>query len=377
MKNKLENTNENRASFNYYQYNQLKNPSQKYIYKQNSCKCLSLNQELSPKRYNDYKKSSKNSNFESNISQTLRNSKENKIIDINNYIERIRYKYEQDGNDIKKRHYLLKKELLNSKEKNDRSINILNEEINNTKIKNEIETKNILYNNEYELKNISEKKKKEINLINDRNIELEKANNDLIKKINIIKNRDKYEDKNKILYYQSEIKKFTDANEYLKQIYEKKIEYIEKNFLKEKNKLINSLELYLEKMDYELFNSKNKLKYKVEDKENKIKRLNYEYNKETNELNGEINYLNNEINKVENEINILEIKNKEIELENEKLKENNIMAKKDIKFQIQQKDLLKTSFSYTQNAFYRIKKENEKLNRLIYGNFKNSICKVK
>lgn len=53
------------------------------------------------------------------------------------------------------------------------------------------------------------------------------------------------------------------------------------------------------------------------------------------------------------------------------------MAKKDIKFQIQQKDLLKTSFSYTQNAFYRIKKENEKLNRLIYGNFKNSICKVK
>ena len=130
-------------------------------------------------------------------------------------------------------------------------------------------------------------------------------------------------------------------------------------------------------MDYELFNSKNKLKYKVEDKENKIKRLNYEYNKETNELNEEINYLNKEINKVENEINILETKNKEIELENEKLKENNIMAKKDIKFQIQQKDLLKTSFSYTQNAFYRIKKENEKLNRLIYGNFKNSICKVK
>ena len=44
-------------------------------------------------------------------------------------------------------------------------------------------------------------------------------------------------------------------------------------------------------------------------------------------------------------------KNKNIEkLENEKLKENNIMAKKDIKFQIQQKDLLKTSFSYTQNA---------------------------
>ena len=52
-------------------------------------------------------------------------------------------------------------------------------------------------------------------------------------------------------------------------------------------------------------------------------------------------------------------------------------AKKDIQYQIKQKNNIEKDFASTQNKFFKLKAENDKLNRLTYGNFKKTKTKSK
>ena len=321
--------------------------------------------------YYNYNTNDYNILFENNKKQN--NTYKNPVV--NNYIEQMRRIYEAEQKNIRLQQYQLQKKLTRTNEENEREINYLNNEINNIKTQNENDIKNVIKENEFEQKNILEKKDKEINALSNRNFELETANNDLIEKINNISNiinNDKINNKEKILNYQNEINNISQNNNDLKNYYEKKVDYLERIFSEEKNKLIAAYEAHIDKIN--LGNMKSKKEYinQAQNKDNKLRNIINDYNSESDKLNIEINNLNEEILRLKNEEQELIKKNIEIKNNNDILKENYENAKRDIQYQIKQKHIFEQNLANTQRHFYKIKAENEKLNRLTYGTFERS-----
>jgi len=301
-----------------------------------------------------------------------------KIPVVNNYIEQVRKMYEIEHDNIRLQQIQLQKKLSKTKEANERQINFMNSTINELKSKNEDDIKNLVKENEFELKEILDKKEKEINTLSNRNFELEIANNDLIEKINGISDtiiKDKNANKDKISYYQSEIDKLTKNNYDLKNYYEQKLSFLERIFSEEKNKLMAAYESYLDEMNLGYFKTKKEYINKAQNKDNNLRRIIDNCSSDTNKLNTEIKNLNDEILRLKNEEEELIKKNNEKKRDNDILNENYENAKKDLKYQIKQKEIVEKQFDTTQKEFYKLKAENEKLNRLTYGNFKRSKSK--
>ena len=276
----------------------INNPNNNYINKTSRIK-----NPLNSSDYIDIEKREKNLtyyNYNTNDYNKLfeNNKKENNINShpiVNNYIDQMRKIYEAEQKNIRLQQYQLQRKLERTNEANEREINYLNNEINNIKSQNETDIKNLIKENEFEQKNTLEKKEKEINLLSNRNFELETSNNDLIEKLNNIsniKNHDKINNKEKILYYQNEINNISQNNNDLKNYYEKKIEYLTRIFLEEKNKLIAAYEAHIDQIN--LGNMKSKKEYinQAQTKDNTLRNIINDYNSEKNKLNIEINNLN-------------------------------------------------------------------------------------
>lgn len=295
-----------------------------------------------------------------------------------NYIDKMRKIYETEQNNIRLQQYQLQKELNRTMDNNERRINYLNNTINDLKSRNENNIKNLIKENEYELKKVLDKKEQEINMLSYRNFELEKANNDLIEQLNNISgkiNKDNSDNKEKISYYEIEIDNMSKCNNDLKNFYEKKLEYITRILSEEKNKLIAAYESQIDQINLEYNNAKKEYINQAQNKDNKLRNIINGYNSDTNILNKEINNLNEEIIKLKDDEKILSKKNNEIKRDNDMLRENYESAKKDLQYQIKQKELMEQSLASTQKEFYKLKEENEKLNRLTYGTFKRSKSK--
>ena len=295
---------------------------------------------------------------------------------VNNYIEQIRKVYENEHNNMRLQQCQLQNQLLKTNEFNERKINFLNSTINEMKSKNENDINNLTNRNEFELKIILDKKEKDINMLSDRNYELEIANNDLIEKINEISNKleqDKKDSLNKISYYQSEIYNQTRNNNDLKNYYEEKLNFLTRFFAEEKNKLKVAYESRLDGIN--LGYSKSKKEYENKAQNNKLKNLINDYSVETDKLKIEIKYLNDEILRLKNQEEELIKNNDEMKRDNDILNEDYENAKKDLQYQIKQTEFVEKKFNSTQNEFFKLKAENEKLNRLTYGIFKRSKSK--
>ena len=297
---------------------------------------------------------------------------------IYNYIEQMRKIYEAEQNNIRLKQYQLQKELFRTNEENERKINNLNIEIDNTKSKNENDIKNLMKENEYEKKKELDKREKEIIMLSNRNFELELANNDLIEKINKVTNvinKDKKNIKEKISCYQMEIENISKNNDDLKNYYEKKIAYLIRIFNEEKNKLIGAYEFDIDKTKLGFIKSKNDYINQAQQKDNKLRNIINNNNNEANKLNNEIAKLKEEILKLKADEKLLIQKNIEIKKDNEIIKQNYEAAKKDLQYQVKQKQKIEQNLANIQRQFYKIKVENENLNRLTYGNFKRSKSK--
>ena len=298
---------------------------------------------------------------------------------VNNYIEQIRKIYEKEQDNIRLEQYQLQKQLAQSKEENERKINYLNTTLNNIKSQNENDIQNLIKENEFELKKVLDKKDNEINYLSNRNFELEKANNDLVEKINQIStviNKNNINNKDKIEYYKLEINNISKNNNELKNYYEKKIEYLTRLFAEEKNKLIASYESHIDKINTGFIKSKNEYIKHTQNKDNILRNIINDFDTDTNKLNKEIYNLNEEIMKLKKEEHELIEKNIEIKKYNDIIKENYETAKKEIRYQIKQKEQIEQNYNPTQKQFYKLKAENDKLKRLIYGNFKRSKSKL-
>ena len=315
---------------------------------------------------------------ENNIVNKTETNERGKSHVVNNYIEQIRKMYEIEHDNIRLQQCQLQKKLSKTKEANERQINFLNSTINEMKSKNENDIKNLIEENEFELKGILDKKEKEINTLSNRNFELEMANNDLIEKINGISDtilQDNTANKDKISYYQSEIDKLSKNNNDLKNYYEQKLDFLTRIFSEEKNRLMAAYESHIDEMNLGYFKTKKEYMNKAQSKDNKLRTVIDNYSLDANKLNKEIKYLNDEIVRLKNEEEELIKKNEEMKRDNDILNENYQNAKKDLKFQIKQKEIVEKQFDTTQKEFYKLKAENEKLNRLTYGNFKRSKSK--
>ena len=297
---------------------------------------------------------------------------------IYNYIEQMRKIYEAEQKNIRLKQYQLQKELFRTNEENERKINNLNIEIDNTKLKNENDIKNLMKENEYEQKKELDKREKEILTLSNRNFELELANNELIEKINKVANaanKDKTNNKEKIEFYRLEIENISKNNYDLKSYYEKKIAYLTRIFNEEKNKLIGAYEFDIDKAKLGFIKSKKDYINLAQQKDNKLRNIINNSNNEANKLNNEIKQLNEEILKLKADEKLLIQKNIEIKKDNEIIKQNYEAAKKDLQYQVKQKQNIEQNLANIQRQFYKIKVENEKLNRLTYGNFKRSKSK--
>ena len=330
--------------------------------------------------YYNYIKNKKNNDF-NQIYEDEKIEKENIIKSpvTNNYLEKMRKIYEGEQKNIRLQQYQLCKELSKTEEENERKINDLNTQINNTKSQNENDIKNLMKENEYEIKKVLNKKENEINMLSNRYFELERANNDLLEKINNISNKisqDKINNKDKIDNYQIEINNINKNNNDLKNYYEKKLEYIIRIFAEEKNKLIASYETHIDKVNIGYMKSKNEYIKQAQNKDNNLRNILNNYNSDTNKLNNEIKNLNEEIIKLKNEEQELIYENNKIQKDNNILRENYENLKKDLRYQIKQKENFEQNFAFTQRKFYALKADNEKLNRLTYGNFKRSKSKI-
>ena len=315
---------------------------------------------------------------ENNIDSKTETNERGKSPLVNCYIEQIRKIYEIEHDNIRLQQCQLQKKLLKTKEANERQINFLNSTINEMKSQNENNIQNLIKENEVELKEVLDEKEKEINMLSNKNFELEIANNDLIEKINGISDtiqQDKTTNKDKISYYQSEIDKLSKNNNDLKNYYVLKLGFLTRVFSEEKNKLMAAYESHIDEMNLGYFKTKKEYLDKAQNKDNKLRNIIDNYSFDTNKLNMEIKYLNDEILRLKSEEEELIKKNDEMKRDNDILKENYESAKKDLKYQIKQKEIFEKKFDTTQKEFYKLKAENEKLNRLTYGNFKRSKSK--
>jgi len=123
------------------------------------------------------------------------------------------------------------------------------------------------------------------------------------------------------------------------------------------------------------FKSKKDYINKAHNKDDKLRNIINDYSFDTNKLNIEIKNLNDEILRLKNEEKELIKKNDEMMKDNDILNEKYENAKNDLQYQIKQNEIVENQFNSTQKEFFKLKVENEKLNRLTYGIFKRSKSK--
>ena len=177
------------------------------------------------------------------------------------YINEIRKIFEGEKEELINKNFLLQKSLNSTSDSLNQRIADLENQISEMNSKNAMEIKLLIENHEADLKRIVAEKDNQINYLYNQNFELEKANDELVHKVN------EYADlvnQNKIIYgdkltnYENTINSLHEDIDDIKNFYEKKISFFTSNFSSEKNKIINSYENTIEKLNIGYKDSKNK-----------------------------------------------------------------------------------------------------------------------
>ena len=252
--------------------------------------------------------------------------------------------------------------------------------INELNAKNAMETKNLIENHEIELKRIVNEKDNQINYLYNHNFELEKANDELVTKVNKyseLMNKNKVGFNDKMNNYENTIFSLQKDNDDMKDFYEKKINFFTQNFSTEKNKIINSYEDTLEKLNNNYNDSKEKYNNIIKQRDDEIKDLIKQHRNETDKLIFTISELQKQLEEMrQDQENLMKI-NSQQKIEIDSLNENLEMAKKEIKFHIKEKRKIQENSDNFKKEFNKVKAENEKMRRLSYGKFQRSKTSIK
>ena len=243
-----------------------------------------------------------------------------------------------------------------------------------------MEIKNIIENHETELKRIVNEKDNQINYLYNHNFELEKANDELVNKVNqyseqINKNKVGFNDK--MNDYENTIFSLQRDNDDIKEYYEKKINFYTQNFSTEKNKIINSYEDTIEKLNNNYNDSKDKYNNIIKQRDDEIKDLIKQHRNETDKLNFTIIELKKQLEEMrQDQENLLKI-NSQQKIEIDSLNENLELAKKEIKFHQKEKKKIDEISQNYKKDYEKLKTEHDKMKRLSFGKFQRSKSNIK
>ncbi len=290
-----------------------------------------------------------------------------------NYINEIRKIFEGEKEELINKNFLLQKSLNSTSDSLNQRIADLENQISEMNSKNAMEIKLLIENHEADLKRIVAEKDNQINYLYNQNFELEKANDELVHKVN------EYADlvnQNKIIYgdkltnYENTINSLHEDIDDIKNFYEKKISFFTSNFSSEKNKIINSYENTIEKLNIGYKDSKNKYISVINQRDIEIKELIMNHRNDTDKLNSTIAELKATIDSLRDDQEKLMKMNNEQKAEIDTLNESLERSKKEIKFHIREKSKIEKDSEVLQKDLSQLKVQNEKMHRLTHGKFR-------
>ena len=300
--------------------------------------------------------------------------------DSKTYINDIKNIYEGEKEELYNKNFILQKQLNDTQKKYESQILDLKNSLNEIKAKNEMEIKKIIENHETELKRIVNEKDNQINYLYNHNFELEKANDELVTKVNQysdLMNKNKFGFGDKMNNYENTIYSLQRDNDNMKDFYEKKINFFSQNFSTEKNQIIKSYEDTLEQLNNNYNDSKEKYNNIIKQRDDEIKDLIKQHRNETDKLIFTISELQKQLEEMrQDQENLMKI-NSQQKIEIDSLNENLEMAKKEIKFHIKEKRKIQENSDNFKKEFNKVKAENEKMRRLSYGKFQRSKTSIK
>ena len=300
--------------------------------------------------------------------------------DSKTYINDIKNIYEGEKEELYNKNFILQKQLNDTQKKYESQILDLKNSLNEIKAKNEMEIKNLIENHEIELKRIVNEKDNQINYLYNHNFELEKANDELVTKVNQysdLMNKNKFGFGDKMNNYENTIYSLQRDNDNMKDFYEKKINFFSQNFSTEKNQIIKSYEDTLEQLNNNYNDSKEKYNNIIKQRDDEIKDLIKQHRNETDKLIFTISELQKQLEEMrQDQENLMKI-NSQQKIEIDSLNENLEMAKKEIKFHIKEKRKIQENSDNFKKEFNKVKAENEKMRRLSYGKFQRSKTSIK
>ena len=292
---------------------------------------------------------------------------------VNTYINDIKQIYEGEKEELRTQQYLLEKNLSTTSNALTQRISSLEQSLTETNAKHAMEIKLLIDNHDDEIKRIVSDKDTQINYLYNQNFELQKANDELLTKLN------QYADvinQNKLIYgdklgsYQNEICTLNKDLEELKAFYEKKLAFFSANFSSEKNKIISSYENTIEKLNEGYNDSKNKYLTVINQRDNEIKELVVAHRNEVETLNNTIEELKCNINTLRDDQEKLMKMNAELKAEIGSQGESLERAKKEIRFHIKEKNKIEREVEGLSKSYTELKVENDKMNRLTHGKFR-------
>ena len=292
---------------------------------------------------------------------------------ITNYINDIKSLYEKEKNNLIKKSFSLEKNLENTKQIYDDKISELQEKLTKLQNNKNIEFKILEETKNYELSKILEEKQNKIDILVKRNEELNKFNEELIKKnseyLEII-NKSKLKNIDIIQRQKDEIEQLRQEKDDLIKYYEKKINSMNNVFNEEKNNLIKTYEEQIKKINFDYNNNKEKMKSILFQREKDIENLINSHKNTINEMTKEINNYKNK-NQLKNQeyddlIKTINEKNNEIE----ELKNNLNKQNKKYIDECKDKMRLEKKFKELNSIIEDIRGKNVYLNRLTHGKLK-------
>ena len=313
-------------------------------------------------------KTNENNENNDNIKKLNNNLKNETHQVTKNYLNQIKRIYDIDKDIMLNENNLLQQKINTNQNLYIHKINNLKNKLNEIKIKNENNLRLMKENNKMDLKQLIIDKDFEINYLINNNKELEKINNELKDQLNENMDeytKDQYNYNDILTNLKVSLNNLQKENIDIKEYYENKINFLIDNFNIEKRKLlIHIYELNIEKLNNEYNISKNKYIKYFDNRDKDINNISKKNNDEITKLREKRHNLEEKLNDLKKRKEELMKINNDLRFENNSLNENFERIRKELKFEINRKELEEKKSNETQKDFYKAKKENKKIRKI-------------
>lgn len=290
-----------------------------------------------------------------------------------NYINEIKKIYETEKEELINKNYLIEKKLNNTSVSMNERIQSLTKQLEEQLAKRDIDLHQINETHQMEIQRIIAERDNQIQYLYSKNFELEKANDELMHKLNQyadLMNENKIGYSDQLSTSNNTIHNLERDLAELKDFYESKLGYFTKNFSTEKNKIIDSYEVTIEKLTSGYNDSKGKYVSVINQREEEIKELIVSHRNEVDNLNASIEQQKQTISSFQCDQERLIQMNSEQKSEIEIQKRTIDSLKKEIQFLHQEKKKIEKESENKAKNMEQLKIQNEKMHRLTHGKLK-------